>query len=66
MNKSGLNDAVSDDGLEPDWAPAGDPDSPNYFGDHGDGSGSRKLNNSKKKAKGTLRILKPFNPTAFS
>lgn len=51
---AGMAEANSDDAREPDWAPAADADSPDYYGDLGDASGSKKLQSSKKRVKGVL------------
>lgn len=57
---AGMAEANSDDAQEADWAPAADPDSPNYYGELGDVSGSRKLQSSRKRVKGVLRNFLPF------
>jgi flagellar basal body-associated protein FliL len=52
---AGMNEAHSDDSREPDWAPAADANSPDYYGDLGDVAGGKKLQSSKKRARGMSR-----------
>ena len=49
---AGMNEVNSDDAREPDWAPAGDANSPDYYVEGGDAAVGKKIQSSKKRAKG--------------
>ena len=51
---AGMAEVNSDDAQEPDWAPNAEADSPGSYGEPGEVVGSKKLQPSKKRIRGTL------------